>query len=101
MCKHKYGFTTVLKVLSYLKRYLHKCLFMLISFLTMYYMLALIYNIMIGHHVHTQSLVYCHKKTSKKRKMTILFVYYYSNLKILLNTQVLHFAIYSFASNVA
>lgn len=33
--------------------------------------------------------------------MTILFVYYYSDLKILLNTQVLHFAIYSFASSVA
>lgn len=28
---HTYGFTIALKVLSYLRRYLHKCLFMLIS----------------------------------------------------------------------
>lgn len=33
--------------------------------------------------------------------MTILFVYYYSDLKILLNTEVLRFVIHSFASSVA
>lgn len=35
---------------------------------TIHLLLALIYNIMIGHHVHTQSLVYCHKKNIWKQE---------------------------------